>query len=157
MTVSMDPVGDRWEIRSLIERYASAADRRDGAAAAAVFSEDGELEIWLTPGDATSSIRRGHAEVAAAIDRIAAYDATQHVIASSVIDVTGDEARADTRCNAHHVTRRAAPPGPGEAVGSDLVLYLRYLDSCARGEAGWRITRRELRVQWTATYPVESM
>jgi hypothetical protein len=157
MTVSMDPVGDRWEIRSLIDRYASAADRRDGAAAAAVFSDDGELEMWLTPGDETSSVRRGNAEIAAAVDRIARFDATQHVIASSVIAVTGDEARADTRCNAHHVTRPTTGPGAGAAVASDLVLYLRYLDSFARGEGGWRITRRELRVQWSATYPVEAM
>jgi hypothetical protein len=49
MTESLDPSGDQWEIRQLVERYANAADRADGEAAAALFADDGEFDVWLDP------------------------------------------------------------------------------------------------------------
>jgi uncharacterized protein (TIGR02246 family) len=150
VTVSLDPSGDQWEIRQLVERYANAVDRRDSAAVAALFADDGELEVWLEPDAATSALRRGHDDIAAAIARISTFRATQHVISNSVADIDGDSASGATHCTAHHV-------GGDGADGHDQVLYIRYLDSFARIDGRWRIKRRELRVQWISVLGVESI
>ena len=39
-------LADRLEIRSLVDRYARAADRVDGEAAGALFTENGVLRIF---------------------------------------------------------------------------------------------------------------
>ena len=60
---------DSWEVRQLVERYASGADRGDGEGVASLFTEDGEFVLWLDPDspDPTSH-RRGRAEIAQSID-----------------------------------------------------------------------------------------
>jgi ketosteroid isomerase-like protein len=148
MTESLDPSGDQWEIRQLVERYASAADRADGEAAAALFTENGEFEVWLDPAGGESHAMRGQSEIAAAVGQVSAYRATQHVIANSVADIDGDRAQGQTRCTAHHVET----PDNG---GHDRVLYIRYDDEFARVDGRWRYGRRELRVQWVSIQPVE--
>lgn len=153
MTESLDPFGDQWEIRQVIERYASAVDRGDGAAAAALFTDDGEFEIWLDPTqDQPTSTRRGPAEITAAINGLRGNYLTQHVIASSVIDVNVDDDHANgiTQCTAHHVKL-------GDAEPRDEVMHLSYDEQLARVEGHWRFTRRVLRARWTAVHPVESM
>jgi uncharacterized protein (TIGR02246 family) len=149
--MSLDPSGDGWEIRQLIERYANGADRADGEAVASLFAEDGELVIWLDPQNAQpTSTRKGHADIAEAIGRLDEYRATQHVISNSAVDIGGDRATGDTRCTAHHV--RDQDHGP-----QDHILFIRYVDEFVRIEGRWRIARRELRVQWVSTRHVESM
>jgi len=153
VTQSSDPSCDRSEIRELVERYANAADRADGDAAAALFTEDGEFEVWLDPTrDQATSLMRGRAEIAEAVRRVSSYRATQHIIANSVVDVAvaGDRASGETRCTAHHVEAEAAG-------GHDRVLYIRYVEAFARVDGRWRFSRRELRVQWIAIQPVDSI
>ncbi|MBV9870281.1 MAG: nuclear transport factor 2 family protein [Frankiaceae bacterium] len=153
MTVSLDPWGDQWEIRQLIERYANGADRADGEAVAELFADDAELVVWLDPRDAKpTSTRRGPAEIATAISWMERYHATQHVISNSVVDIDGDTARGDTRCTAHHVQDQDNDQGP-----EDRILFIRYSDDFVRVDGSWRFSRRELRVQWISTRRVEAM
>jgi ketosteroid isomerase-like protein len=151
VTPTTDPSGDRSEIRELVERYANAADHADGDTAAALFTEGGEFEVWLDPArDEPTSLMRGRAAIAKAVSSVSSYRATQHIIASSVVDVDGDRASGETRCTAHHVEAEAAG-------GQDRVLYIRYLETFARVDGRWRFSRRELRVQWVAIHPVDSI
>jgi ketosteroid isomerase-like protein len=150
VTDSLDPAGDQWEIRQLVERYASAADRADGADLAALFTDDGELETWLDPtSDVPSGTRRGHAEITSAINGLSTYLATHHTIASSVVQIDGDRAEGQTRCVGHHVE------GPPDI--RDRVLYITYDEQFARVDGRWRFTHRKVRVQWVSIQPVESI
>jgi ketosteroid isomerase-like protein len=151
VTESLDPTGDQWEIRQLVERYASAADRADGDAAAALFTEDGVLEVRLDPTrDEVTGIRTGRPEIAAAVGSLRRYRSTHHSISSCVVDGDGDQALGDTRCVAHHVD------GDG-ADAHDRVLFIRYLDSFVRLDGRWQIAVRKLEVQWISVLPVESI
>jgi ketosteroid isomerase-like protein len=150
VTMSFDPSGDAWEIRELVERYAAAADRVDGAAIAELFTDDGELAMWLEPGEAEPATRRGHDEIAAAISLLDRFEATQHVIASSGVDVAGDDAQGQTQCAAHHVRRT-------DAGGEDTVLHILYTDRFVRIDDKWRLARRELRVRWIETREVTAI
>jgi ketosteroid isomerase-like protein len=150
VTESLDPSGDQWEIRQLVEAYAAAADCADGAGLAALFTEDGELEPWLDPTrNAPTGIRRGRAEIAEAINGLASYRATHHTIASSVATVDGDRATGESRCVGHHIE------GPPDL--RDRVLYIRYDERLARVDGRWRFRRREVHVQWVSIQPVESI
>jgi uncharacterized protein (TIGR02246 family) len=153
VTQTLDPSGDQSEIRQLIERYAAAVDRGDGEAAAALFSETGEMQMWLEPGnEQPSATRRGRAAIATAINGLRDTHITQHVIANSAVDIDSDGAlaRGETQCIAHHV--RLGDPEP-----RDEVLHIRYIDEFARIDGRWCITRRELWARWSAVHAVESM
>jgi ketosteroid isomerase-like protein len=144
--MSFDPSGDAWEIRQLVERYASAVDRVDGETAAALFAEDGVFEIWLDPAATEPThTRRGPAEITAAVNHLTNYDATQHVIANSVADVDGDTAVGETQCAAHHLKD-----------GKDSVLFITYTDRFVRIEDQWRFAHRQLRTRWGVVSPVEA-
>jgi hypothetical protein len=150
VTISLDPSGDLGEIRLLVERYAGAVDSADHAAAAELFTADGELDMWFDPTNSEpTSRRRGHDEILTALGLLDRFVATQHVIGSCVIDVDGDRATGTTQCTAHHLER--------DSDGLiDRVLYINYIEQLARVDAHWRFSRRELRVKWTSVLPVES-
>ena len=137
------------ELRELVERYAQAVDRADGSGVAALFTDDGILAVWMDPAStAPTGERRGHADIAAAVDGIGRYVATHHTISSHSSHVDGLHATGETLCTAHHVTE-------DDGLRRDRVLYIRYLDTYTRGSAGWLFDRREVRVQWTSTLPVD--
>jgi hypothetical protein len=136
--------------RQLIEQYAAAADRADGAGLAALFTETGELEVWMDPTrNEPTGLRRGHGEITEAVNGIASYLATHHTIASSIVTIDGERAEGQTRCVGHHIE------GPPDI--RDRVLYLRYDEQFARVDGQWRFTRREVHVQWVSIQPVDAM
>jgi uncharacterized protein (TIGR02246 family) len=142
---------DRSAIRDLVEAYAAAVDRADGAAVAALFVPDGRLVLWMAPGaEEPTGVRQGRTEIGAAVDGIARYRATHHTVSSVVVNgVDRDTARGETRCAAHHVEET-----DGEV--RDRVLYIRYDDTFRRDGDGWRFQRREVRVQWVSLLPVQT-
>jgi ketosteroid isomerase-like protein len=136
-------------VRELIERYAAAADRADGDSVAGLFVADGELVMYLDPtADEPTARRLGRAEIRRAIDRLAAYRATYHCIGGCVVEVDGDRAEGDTRCDAHHLVDEP------DAI-RDHTMYIRYRDEFRRTGDGWRFVRRELKVLWTSVGAVE--
>jgi uncharacterized protein (TIGR02246 family) len=139
---------EKRELRELVERYAQAVDRADGAAVAELFTDDGELAVWLDPGSTSpTGEHRGRAAIAAAVDGIARYTATHHTISSHSTQVEGLGATGETMCTAHHVT-------DGQPR-TDRVLYIRYVDRFVRPGGEWLFGRREVHVQWTSTLPVD--
>lgn len=149
-----DPLrsADRLAIRELVDRYARAADRVDGAAAAALFTPDGALRIFERGGDAAVRERLGREAIATAFAGLSRYDVTLHVVANHLIEFTGeDAATGETYCLAHHV--RTIGEGV-EAHPSDHLMAIRYLDQYRRTEEGWRIAQRHLQVEFTEEHPV---
>lgn len=142
-------VAELHELSELVEHYAQAVDRADGDAVAALFADDGVLALWMDPGsDKQTSERVGRDEIATVGESLSRYVATHHTISSHTSSLDGRHASGETLCTAHHV----------EDVGGkrqDKVLYLRYLDTFTRTNAGWRFARRELYVQWASTLPVD--
>jgi ketosteroid isomerase-like protein len=143
---------DALALRGLVEAYALAVDRADGATVAGLFVDDGVLALWIDPGTSEQTGgRRGRDAIAAAVDGIARYRATHHTISASAWTVDGDTARGETTCAAHHVE----PDGEGSSSNRDRVLFIRYTDECRRTADGWRLARREVRVQWITVLPVD--
>jgi ketosteroid isomerase-like protein len=137
------------ELHELVEQYAQAVDRADGAAVASLFADDGVLALWMNPGsDEQTGEMVGPEQIASVGDSLERYVATHHAISSHTSVVDGMRASGETLCTAHHVEEV-------DGKRQDRVLYLRYADSFAKTTEGWRFSRRELRVQWASTLPVD--
>jgi hypothetical protein len=131
----VSPTGDHEELRSLLQRYARAADDRDVDALAALFHPSAELtgargtqtlDEWLTG-------MRGPR----------AFPTSMHFIADPLIR-TGpgpDEAVVD----AYAVVHQLSDPTSETA---DLTLGIRYLDDVVRHEGRWVILRRTALTIW---------
>jgi ketosteroid isomerase-like protein len=137
------------ELHELVERYAQAADHADGAALAALFTEDGALATWMDPStEASTGEHQGREAIAAAVDGMSRYVATHHTISSHSASVEGLHATGETFCTAHHVEKHGR-------TKQDRVLYIRYVDTFVRTSAAWLFSGRVVHVQWVSTLPVD--
>ena len=139
---------DRAVLRNLVESYASFADAGEPERVAGLFTPDAELIVSLTPGAEPTSIRRGRAEIAAAMAALSRYWSTTHVIANVTVDLAGDTAKGGVGCVAHHIEGL-------EGQRRDRVLYIRYTDSYAKSEGAWRIASREVKVVAVENRPLQ--
>ena len=136
-----DELRDRLEITELLGRYANALDERDWRRLASCFTDD-------AVGDYGGI---GHFEGFAAIETLCRntlepLDASQHLVGSIEIELSGDGARARCAFQAQHTKR-------GCEGGDNYVLGGSYRDELVRTLDGWRIRRRELRVSWSEGNP----
>lgn len=131
-------------LERLTEDYAHATDRRDAASAASLFIEDGVLTLLMDgagAGGLPTQRHRGRSAIRAAIAAMSRYDATTHFLGQRSFQLTGGHAQGETYCLAYHVTKKE-----GRLV--NVVLAIRYLDTCVRQEQGWLFSERTVVVDW---------
>jgi uncharacterized protein (TIGR02246 family) len=127
-------VSDFHQIQQLAYAYARAADRRDYAAFDQVFTVDATLELPEAEIIGREAIKQ-------AMVQLEQFKRTLHLMHNVMIDVTGDEARAEVYATAVHIL-----DGPG---GEEKLEWgIRYLDQLVNSEGGWRIRRRQLVREW---------
>jgi hypothetical protein len=123
------------ELRSLVQRYARAADQRDLPTLAGLFRPDAvivgtrgtqSLEEWLETMRAPR-----------------AFPVSMHVLGDPLISL--DDGGTDATLDTYAVVYQLSEPGSG---GGDLTLGINYLDDVARDDGRWCITRRESRTLW---------
>ena len=121
-------------VRAQITRFSRCLDERRWADAAALFTDDGALELpvgsWSGPA---AILARVEAD-------LAGYAATQHVSANHDVELHADTARVRTTFIATHVT-----DGDGTAFwrgGGIYHLELRRVDG------SWRISRLRIEPVW---------
>jgi len=127
-------------LRDLSVRYASAVDRRDGDALAALFSPDAVLTVVPGPDSSRSETQMvGRPEIRELPGQVAAFRRTFHLLGQSHYDVHGSTASGEVYCVAHHL---------GE--DSNYVMYIRYQDRYSQsGDEEWRIDQRRVQIDWT--------
>ncbi len=125
---------DRDAIRTLLARYAHAVDRRDLDGVAACFTADAAYKGSLGTGSIGLAL-------AALRERMAQYASTMHFIGNQLVDVKGDRATSETYAIAYHQVRR-------DEGRRNMAVAVRYLDDLVRTSAGWRIARREVKLEW---------
>lgn len=133
---------DERAIVEVTHRYCAALDGRDWAALDRCFTPDAVAVFGRVPG---------RHEGLGAIQRVCRtslepLDASQHLVANHLIDVSGDGARSRCYVRAQH-TRR------GLEDGDNFMIAGTYVDEWRRTADGWRITSRTLVVSWTEGNP----
>ncbi len=129
------PSGPHEELRSLLQRYARAADERDVGTLASLFHREAEiagtagvqtLEEWLDTMRAPRS-----------------FPVSMHMIGDPLIEVadSGEEADAD----AYAVVYQLGDAGDGSG---DLTLGIRYHHRCVRHQGRWVIAHRRSTTLW---------
>jgi hypothetical protein len=148
--VSEPSPDDRAALRDLAERYAAGVDRRDADLFVSAFHTDARLLVFQ-PSEAEEprGTRNGPEELADVITLISRHDRTFHLLGNSRYDVSGDEARGEVYCEAHHVSAAGAEPR------TDHVMYIRYRDEYRRDAGAWSIAERHVLVDWTETRQIQ--
>jgi uncharacterized protein (TIGR02246 family) len=138
----LDDSADRVELRALVDRYAVAADTRDRAGFAGVFTADGVLDIGADGGLV------GPDAIPAPLDYLDAhYTRTMHFVGTHDVVLDGDRATGTVYCLAHHLWAR-----DDETIVSCMAM--RYFDRYVRTDDGWRIAHRGMSVDWQEDRPV---
>jgi SnoaL-like domain len=123
-------LSDRLEIQDLITAYSYAIDFHRFDELDAIFTPDAQLDFTATGGEAGTlpEIKTWLASV------LTHFGGHQHLVATSLVELAGDEATAKTIChNPMWFSDPATPP---------LFVGLWYLDTFVRTSDGWRISSR---------------
>jgi len=149
MTIDLDELSDRLAVRAIVDAYAHHVDRREHAATAALFVEDGHLIIYdgQPNGQPPNRERHGREQIERAMHSLDRYVATSHLLGQHVVVLAGDTADGETYCFAQHIAET-------DDSRTNMVMAIRYLDHFVRTADGWRIETRKLAVDWTETRPM---
>ncbi|MFF1464708.1 nuclear transport factor 2 family protein [Streptomyces sp. NPDC058330] len=145
--ITVPDLQDRNEIASLVTAYCFALDRRDFARVASVFTEDAEVrnvfDPYMPEGEKFTGVTAGGRALADGVRQMfSKLDATQHLLGATTVELTDTGAHASTQIVAHH-HRGSEYYHTGGTYEDDLV----------RTPDGWRISRRDLCINWTTGTP----
>lgn len=148
--LSLEEVADRYAIRSLIDEYAFCADTRDAEGQMALFTEDTLFRVFMDERQAEpSQVVNSREGLAPVFDNLNTYVATMHFNGQSKIILSGDTASGATYCFAHHLTI------DGEKKKL-MVAAIRYNDEFIKINNKWFFNKRDLKVAWIETKPLNS-
>ena len=141
--MSLQEISDRLEIQDLFARYCFAIDERDWDALDGVFTPDARIDYSET-GGAAGTLAQIKAWLPMALERFPMF---QHMVATTKLDLDGDEARARTILFNPMVHRNTA--------GEEQVFFigLWYRDRLVRTPDGWRIAERHEDMGWSHNVP----
>jgi SnoaL-like domain len=127
---SQQELSDRLEIQDLITAYSYAIDFHRFDDLDAIFTSDAKLDFTATGGEA-GALPEMKVWLASVLTHFGGH---QHLVATSLVELDGDEATARTIChNPMWFSDPATPP---------LFVGLWYHDTFVRTADGWRISSR---------------
>jgi hypothetical protein len=134
---------DESAIRALLARYARGVDRMDFDLIRSCYHDDATDDHGAF---------RGHVDgyVDWLREVLPRAESSQHFLGTQVIEVDGDEARAETYCLAL-LRVRPAPDAPAQ----DAFRRLRYCDRLERRSGEWKIAERVVVFDHARVDPVE--
>jgi hypothetical protein len=132
---------DHHKVRDCIVRLARGEDRRDAAVLSTCFWPDATFDYAMYKGVFAEYL----AWVVPGADAITN---TQHVLGQSVIELSGDTAKAETHAISYHRVDMGADER-GTAVGDhDTCIGGRYLDDMEKRDGVWAIKHRTMLYDW---------
>ncbi len=142
---------DRVAIKEVIDSYSHDADRREAEKQAALFTPDGEIEIFQgEPGiNKPTALIKGRKDLMAGFQTLKKYDVTMHFNGQTTIQLMGDSATGETYCLAHHVWTE-------NGQRKLMVMGIRYYDTFVRVDGQWFFAKRQLIFDWTDKHPSKS-
>ena len=148
MTRDLQYLLDFHELREIIAKAARALDGRRFEDWLDLCTDD---VVLIVPMDPTHpSVSKGKAAFRQQLDILNQFEATTHFTGNSVADIEGDRANVETYCIAHHLKR--------ESHGrTNLRMSVRYRDSFVRVGGAWRMSKRDLAIDWTELCPAPEL
>jgi|SRR5581483_892045 len=125
MSIDLQRLADQLAVREVSIRYNRHADAEEREQVAALFVEDGVLEI------ADHSIYKGRDEIATAV-----FQHIAHITTDPLVELDGDTARQTSRLLVFNFSP--------EGAGVDFITTGHYIDDLVRTPDGWRFTKRRI-------------
>ncbi len=122
-------------IRDCLYRYCRGIDRADAEMLRSAYWPDAIDDHGLFNGNAYDFIDW-------CVPLLAEVEHSQHMLGNMLIEVRGDEARAETYYHAYERRRRAS------GVPYEMYVGGRYLDRLSRRDGNWRIQHRTVMWDW---------
>jgi len=137
MALDIQAISDRIEIDELLVRYSRALDYRDFDALETLFTAEAQFDGGSLGKPVGPSAIRAMIE-----GTLTGLDATQHLVAKSLIELDGDSAQVRTYLFSQHIRK--------DAPGLDYyMLGAEYCDQVERTADGWKFASRRLDRMWT--------
>ena len=127
----LQELADREAIRDLACRYAHHVWQKQAAAAALLFTEDGEMDTGEPP------VLRGRAALREAYERVLSDGHFQPFVSNHVISLAGDEASGTCYLDLRTITDDRSMIGSGY-----------YEDRYRRVGEEWKFRSRKLHMSW---------
>jgi SnoaL-like domain len=129
-------------IRELIDSFAYYADRTKAQRQAALFVENGTMEIYRSEPDTSKPIfvLKGRKELEEAFKGLEKYNMTFHLNGQNSINF-GDDTTGTVQCLAHHIFFE-----DGKRIL--LTEAIRYYDTYTRQNNQWLFVKRKLIIDW---------
>lgn len=138
-TARIAAVADKVEIQELLYRYCRGLDRVDIECMKATFHPDAILNYGVFEGNPQQ-----YGEWA--LQFLHSVGPTQHNITNAVIELDGDKATCEC-----YVIIAQGDESAGDAV--DVIVYGRYLDRFERRNGVWKISYRQILIDWHQNLP----
>jgi len=143
-TMTIEEISDRIQISDLLIRYTTAIDNKDWNLLDTCFTPDAHVDYVSSGG-----IKGTYPEARAWLEKaLAIFPMTVHFISNSVVEISGDTAKAKTAVN--------NPMGFKNPDGSLHIFTVGayYVDELVRTDDGWRISQRiEEQAYMEGTFP----
>jgi hypothetical protein len=140
MTVDLDQLLAREEIRDVMRRYARGVDRFDVDAVRSCYHPDATDERGPYSGDLDGFIAYLQSETG-----LPMFLCTMHLVTDQIIVVTDERAVSESLTFAYH-----------RLPEEHYLLGIRYLDHFERREGEWRIARRKVAYDWSIRRPASA-
>jgi hypothetical protein len=139
-------IGDRLEIRDLVDTYAAALDERSVERLVGVFAGDARFDVTQHGSDAVLAVYEGSAQIAQIMTLISPFATTMHQMLNHQVRLESDVATGVTYCSANHLV--------GEPPRANLQMLIIYRDAYRRSADGWRIAHRRVVRLWNELHPL---
>lgn len=139
----LQEISDRLEIQDLFARYSFAIDDRDWDALDHIFTPDAQIDYSET-GGAKGSFAEIKSWLPGALERFPRF---QHMVATTKLDIAGDEARSRTILFNPMVHRA------DDGIEQVFFIGLWYRDRLVRTPEGWRIAERYEEMSYAHNVP----
>ncbi len=142
--LSLQDISDRLEIQDLLTDYCYAIDEKNFDALDDIFIPDAEIDYTETGG-----AKGNLAEIKNYLPRaLEQFENSQHMIATTKLNITGDTATAKSICFNPMNPKRDAEP-------VTFFVGLWYVDELVRTAQGWRISKRHEALSYFHNLPAD--
>ncbi|MGF6148866.1 Uncharacterised protein [Kingella potus] len=149
MTLSLQQINDRFELKHLVDHFSNLADVKDVDAQLPLFTEDAQVTTYIK-GELFANAH-GRAEIGGVFKAyLAQFHTVYHLNGQQTVEFTSeDSAEGITYCQ---VALVADKDGHDEM----LTHYVRYQDSYARVGGKWHIAKRVAEFLYSETHKIEA-
>ena len=131
---------DHHELCTIIAKAAQALDRRRFDDWLDLCTSDVTMVFPVDP--ANPFISAGKEAFRRQMEVLHQFAFTTHSVGATLSTIEGDRARTETPCIANHFMGRGS-------ARTNLRMGVRYHDSFVRIQSAWRMSRRELAIDWS--------